>query len=131
LKLWMFARWGVSVEDLRAWRRLYSAGGPQALEPKPLGRPLGDGRSTLPERLQAGIVRTKRRFPTFGLKKVRDFLKRFGGQSVSTGSVRKVLAAEGTHGLPTAPRRSGARSCGASSAQARRAVADGHHELRR
>jgi hypothetical protein len=42
-------------------------------------------------------VRTKRRFPTFGLKKVRDFLRRFGGQSVSTGSVRKVLAAEGLH----------------------------------
>jgi transposase-like protein len=97
--------WGVSPESLRGWRARYELGGPQALEPKKLGRPSGDGRSTLPEPLQAEIVRTKRRFPTFGLKKVRDFLKRFGGQSVSTGSVRKVLAAEGLHALPAAPRR--------------------------
>jgi len=50
-------------------------------------------------------VRTKRRFPDFGLKKVRDFLKRFQGQHVSTGSVRKVLKAEGLHELPAPPRR--------------------------
>jgi transposase InsO family protein len=77
--------------------RSYEQGGPQALEPRRRGRPPGAGRSTLPVPLQAEIVRTKRRFPTFGLKKVRDFLKRFGGKSVSTGSVRKVLAAEGLH----------------------------------
>ncbi len=97
--------WGVSPESLRGWQARYELGGPQALEPKKLGRPSGEGRSTLPEPLQAEIVRTKRRFPSFGLKKVRDFLKRFGGTRVSTGSVRKVLSAEGLHALPTAPRR--------------------------
>ena len=97
--------WGVSPESLRAWRRAYELGGPKALEPKKLGRPLGGGRSTLPESLQAEIVRTKRRFPLFGLKKVRDFLKRFAGQSVSTGGVRKVLAAEGLHERPVEHRR--------------------------
>lgn len=66
---------------------------------------LGEGRSTLPEALQAEIVRTKRRFPLFGLKKVRDFLKRFAGQSVSTGGVRKVLVAEGLHERPAEKRR--------------------------
>ena len=95
--------WGVSPESLREWRARYELGGPQALEPKKLGRPRGEGRSTLPELLQAEIVRTKRRFPTFGLKKVRDFLKRFQGQTVSTGSVRKVLKTEGLHEV--APKR--------------------------
>ena len=97
--------WGVSAESLRGWQARYELGGPQALEPKKLGRPSGAGRSTLPEPLQAEIVRTKRRFPTFGLKKVRDFLKRFAGQSVSTGSVRKVLSAEGLHARPVERRR--------------------------
>lgn len=89
--------WGVSPESLRGWRARYELGGPQALEPKKLGRPKGEGRSQLPEALQTEIVRTKRRFPAFGLKKVRDFLKRFQGRSVSTGSVRKVLKASGLH----------------------------------
>ena len=97
--------WGVSPESLREWRARYELGGPQALEPKPLGRPAGDGRSTLSAPLQAEIVRTKRRFPTFGLKKVRDFLKRFQGQRVSTHSVRKVLKAEGLHEPAPKPRK--------------------------
>ncbi len=97
--------WGVSPESLRGWRRAYELGGPQALEPKKLGRPTGGGLSMLPAALQSEIVRTKRRFPFFGLKKVRDFLKRFAGQSVSTGSVRKVLAAEGLHERPAERRR--------------------------
>jgi len=45
--------WGVSPESLRGWRARYELGGPQALEPKKLGRPAGDGRSQLPEPLQA------------------------------------------------------------------------------
>jgi transposase-like protein len=97
---------GVSTESLRAWRRAYEDGGPKALEPKPRGRPKGDGRSKLPSSLQTEILRTKQRFPLFGLKKVRDFLARFSGTRVSTGSVRKVLAAEGLHPSATAkPRR--------------------------
>jgi transposase InsO family protein len=90
-------QWGVSEGSLRAWMRRYRKGGPKALETGELGRPCGDGRSQLPEPLQAEIVRTKRRFPDFGLKKVRDFLARFQGKRVSTGSVRKVLRSEGLH----------------------------------
>ena len=97
--------WGISAESLRSWRTRFELGGPQALEPKAVGRPRGKGRSQLPEPLQAEIVRTKRRFPTFGLKKVRDFLARFQGQRVSTGSVRKVLRAEGLHALPAPARK--------------------------
>lgn len=97
--------WGVSPESLRGWRARYELGGPKALEPKRLGRPRGEGRSQLPDPVQAEIVRTKRRFPSFGLKKVRDFLARFGGTRVSTGSVRKVLALEGLHAVERPARR--------------------------
>jgi transposase InsO family protein len=97
--------WGVSAESLRGWRARYELGGPQALEPRKLGRPHGAGLSTLPAPLQAEIVRTKLRFPTFGLKKVRDFLKRFQGERVSTGSVRKVLKSRGLHAPVLKPRR--------------------------
>jgi transposase InsO family protein len=97
--------WGVSPESLRLWRARYELGGPKALEPKKLGRPRGDGRSQLPLPLQAEVVRTKLSFPSFGLKKVRDFLARFHGRRVSTGSVRKILRSEGLHALPSKPRR--------------------------
>jgi transposase InsO family protein len=97
--------WDVSPESLRLWRARYELGGPKALEPKKLGRPRGDGRSQLPAPLQAEIVRTKLRFPDFGLKKVRDFLARFQGKRVSTGSVRKVLRSKGLHVVPSKPRR--------------------------
>ncbi len=97
--------WGVSSASLRNWRRSWEIGGAKALEPKRQGRPKGEGRSQLPEPLQSEILRTKRRFPSFGLKKVRDFLKRFGGQSVSTGSVRKVLKSEGLHQPPVKRRK--------------------------
>ena len=106
LPAYEFARlWGVSSESLRAWRRAFDLGGPKALEPKKRGRPAGKGRSQLPTALQEEIVRTKRRFPSFGLKKVRDFLARFQGQRVSTGSVRKVLRTEGLHATPRPPRK--------------------------
>jgi transposase InsO family protein len=102
----LFAQqWGVSEGSLRAWMRRYRKGGPKALETGELGRPRGEGRSQLPLPLQAEIVRTKRRFPDFGLKKVRDFLARFQGKRVSTGSVRKVLRSEGLHAPLERPRR--------------------------
>jgi transposase-like protein len=45
--------WGISAESLRSWRTRFELGGPQALEPKAVGRPRGKGRSQLPEPLQA------------------------------------------------------------------------------
>jgi transposase InsO family protein len=41
------------------------------------------------------IARTKTRFPEFGLKKVRDFLRRFQGIAVSTGTVARTLQERG------------------------------------
>ncbi len=51
------------------------------------------------------IVRTRERFDHFGLRKVRDFLKRFSGIEVSMGTVRKVLDEAGIEPQPVPSRR--------------------------
>ncbi len=68
-----FARtWGVSAGTLHTWLRSYREAGPQGLERIKVGRPRGKGRSQLPAGVQSEIVIVRRRFPDFGLKKVRD-----------------------------------------------------------
>jgi transposase InsO family protein len=96
MKLDTFARtWGVSPWTLRTWLARYAELGPKGLETRRRGRPPGSGGGfpSVPEAVREEIVRTKRRFPDFGLKKVRDFLRRFQGVKVSTGTVARTLDA--------------------------------------
>jgi transposase InsO family protein/transposase-like protein len=86
--------WGVGTTSLSVWARQYAAKGPKALE-HPLTGTGPRGRKGLAAGLKAAIVGTRRQFPGFGLKKVRDHLWRFGGLKVSIGSVRKTLRAAG------------------------------------
>jgi transposase InsO family protein len=89
-----FARtYGVSPWTMRTWVTRYRAEGPKGLEPRPRGRPKGSGGFVhrVPEPVREEIARTKRRFPDFGLKKVRDYLRRFQGVAVSTGTVSRTL----------------------------------------
>jgi len=89
-----FARvWGLSPWTLRDWISRYKDAGPKGLEPKQRGRPRGAGRfaRSVPDVVRDEIARTKLRFPIFGLKRVRDFLARFSGVKVSTGTVARVL----------------------------------------
>jgi hypothetical protein len=76
------------------WIRQWRAGGAKALDHPEAGR-APRGRKGLAAGLKAAIVGTRRQFPGFGLKKVRDHLWRFGGLKVSVGSVRKTLRAAG------------------------------------
>lgn len=103
-----FARtYGCSPWTLRGWLKRYAAGGPKALETRRLGRPPGRG-NDLPrvsESVRTEIVRTKTRFPDFGFKKVRDFLRRFQGVAVHTGTVRRTLAQAGIPPLPPPKKR--------------------------
>jgi transposase InsO family protein len=56
--------------------------------------------------VQAAIVETKRRFPDFGLRRVRDYLARFLHLKVSEGGVATVVAAmDPPPATPPAPRR--------------------------
>ena len=89
-----FARlWGISSAALRRWLRRYQEAGPKGLEPHPTGprRPGRAPKHRLPDAVREEIARTKRRFPDFGLKRVRDFLSRFGGVRVSAATVARVL----------------------------------------
>ena len=88
-----FARtYGISPWTMRTWLKRYQVEGPKGLEPRPRGRKPGTwGLSRVPAAVREEITRTKRRFPEFGLKKVRDFLHRFQGIAVSTGTVARTL----------------------------------------
>ncbi|MGD0455895.1 MAG: DDE-type integrase/transposase/recombinase [Solirubrobacteraceae bacterium] len=81
--------WGVSESSLAKWLDLYQEGGPQALETRRSGgRPRNQG-------IRDEITDVKTRFPDFGLRKVKDFLFRYHGVKVSTGSVRNTLREKG------------------------------------
>jgi len=99
----IFAKtWGLSLSTLAKWLRRYRDGGPKALERTPgSGRPTKPG---LPEPVRREIVEVKRRFPDFGMRKVRDFLARFSGLRVSAGGVAATLRRAGVEPLPV-PRR--------------------------
>jgi len=97
---------GVASQTLGAWKRRYEAEGPKGLELKGLGRPKGSGAgSTLPGPVKEAITATKRRFPTFGLRKVKDYLSRFLGLKVSEGGVAKVIRETPDLPAPVAPKR--------------------------
>ncbi len=95
--------WGVTVETLSRWIRCYEEQGPRGLEDRFLGAGKGKrpSRKQIPPAVRAEIVRTKHRFPSFGLRKVRDFLLRFQGVKVSAGTVRNTLREAGVS--PPAP----------------------------
>lgn len=91
-----FARqWGMSHVTLQGWVAKHAQAGPKGLERLAEGPAKRRGKPPLAEPVKAEIAATKRRFPTFGLMKIRNFLRRFSGLTVSTGSVRKVLKEEG------------------------------------
>jgi transposase InsO family protein len=85
--------WGVSPYTLSKWLARYAEGGAAALERRRVG---GPGRPrVIPEEVREEIARTKRRFPDFGLRKVRDWLARFRGIRVSAGTVKSALDERG------------------------------------
>jgi transposase InsO family protein len=102
-----FARlWGISTKALVKWRRRYEEGGPKALE-SVYGRrkgAAGGAAKRLPAPLRAEITKVLKRFPFYGLRRVRDWLRRFGGVAVSAGAVRRVREEEAIP-PPEPPRR--------------------------
>jgi transposase InsO family protein len=94
--------WGVSATTLCTWMRRYRQEGPQGLETR-RARPR-KRKSTLPSGVLAEIARTKRRFPDFGMRRVRDWLARFKGIRISANTVQKALREEGLAGPPPRPK---------------------------
>ena len=101
--------WGVSVSTLCVWLSRYESGGYSALDDYSPAKSSDRRRgSKVPAVVRQEIVAVKKREPWFGLRKIRDWLLRFRGIKVSTGTIRKTIHAEG---LPLAiPKRKRRRS---------------------
>jgi transposase InsO family protein len=87
--------WGLSPTSLQRWLRAYRAHGPKGLESPWGGRRRGRKKQPLPDAVRSEIVATKRRFPSWGLRRIRDVLARFSGVRVGLHRVREVVAEEG------------------------------------
>lgn len=88
-------QWGISAVTLGSWLRKHGEEGPQGLERMASGPAKRRGRAPLAAPVREEVVAVQRRFPDFGLKKVRHFLARFSGLRVSATSVRRIRKAEG------------------------------------
>jgi transposase InsO family protein len=87
--------WGITVNTLSAWVKRYEKEGNAGLdEPYGTGKPRGPRRKPLPPAVKAEITRVLSRFPSFGLKKARDFLRRFRGLKVSPRAVQRTIVEE-------------------------------------
>ena len=82
--------WGVSTRTLLAWVRRYEEGGPQALRgPRRRARPKAPAGP-----VRDAVVALKGRFPHFGLKRIRDYLRRFAGLKAGVPAIRRTLREE-------------------------------------
>ncbi len=89
--------WGLSEATLGKWLKVYSARGPKGLE-APFSTPgtkRGRAKKPVPSAVREEIVRTKRRFPGWGLRRIRDVLARFRGVGVPVNKIREVVREEG------------------------------------
>lgn len=90
--------WGVSPASLGRWVSIYKNLGPKGLENSTLRQQVLEIKERhhkkISEKLEEVIVKTKKNNPTFGLRKVKNFLNRFEGLKVSTGAISRVLKEE-------------------------------------
>ncbi len=87
--------WGVSTSTLRTWVERYQEFGSDGLmNKKPGEKDKRRGNKTAAS-VRDEIIKIKKREPKFGLKKIKQWVYRFQGIKVSTGTVRKTVVAEG------------------------------------
>jgi len=91
---------GISPATMETWLARYQAGGECGLEPKGHGR---KGRAQIAPAVKAEIVAQKQQNPTFGVKRISQFLQRMLHLPGSPETVRQTLRQEGL--LAPAPRR--------------------------
>ena len=92
---------GVSQACLSKWLRHYRAEGEEGLKDR---HPDGSGRK-LPAPVRNKIVELKKKNPTFGVKKISQFLRRFFLMQASAETVRQKLKEEGLIKPPPKPRK--------------------------
>jgi transposase InsO family protein len=93
--------WGLSIKTLSGWLVREQREGSKGLATRKRGRPKGSlNRTGVSPAVSAAIVATKARFPDFGLKRVAQYLLRFGGVKVAPATVRRTLARAGVKPAP-------------------------------
>ena len=91
--------WGIGRSTLGKWLKRYEEEGPQGLEtrrPQRKAPPV----NALSESTKEAVRETKRKYPSFGLRRIRDWLFRHEGKKVSASSVKNVLVAADLHDPP-------------------------------
>ncbi len=91
--------WGISEVTLNRWYSLYKQHGAKGLTGELFYESHNKhnkkrGPKGISRELKKKITETKIENPLFGLKKVKNFLHRFNGLKVSTGTIRKTLKEE-------------------------------------
>lgn len=87
--------WGISSTTLLTWEKRYEERGSDGLMN---AKPRSDDKRVgpkVPAQVRAEIVDLKKKEPSFGIKKISQWLFRFRGVKVSPGSVRKAVVGEG------------------------------------
>lgn len=96
--------WGVSIKSLSAWLGRVARHGDSGLKSRKPGRPKGGGgRRTLPAAVAQHVVQTAQAHPSFGLRKVTQYVQRFCGVAVSRATVKRTLVRAGV-ARPVQPR---------------------------
>lgn len=84
--------WRVSASTLRKWLAQYEKDGPKGLEKSSFSEnPKKRGAKGIHPEIKEEIVRIKMAEPRLGIKSVRNFLMRFKGLKVSTGTINKTF----------------------------------------
>lgn len=90
--------YGLSTMSINVWTKIYLDKGPQGLQTEQINK--FRGRKQIPDSLKQEITQVKMDNPKFGLRKIRDFLKRFRGVKVSHKTVGKTLKENDIPPLP-------------------------------
>ena len=97
--------WGVRTGTLRTWLRAFEEKGPMGLDRPWLKAGHRRKRKNEHNGVREAIEEVKNRFPSFGLRKVQDFLGRFRGLKVSTRRIKRAAAEAGLGWEGEKPRR--------------------------
>ena len=96
--------WGICNSTLSKWLKRYLEEGPAGLETR-IPKSRKSHPKALPEAAKKKVQDAKRAHPTFGLRKLRDWLFRFDSTKVSTPTIRKTLKEAGLHHPPKPKRK--------------------------
>jgi len=87
--------WGISNGTLSLWLQRYRERGADGLMNQRHSRKDRRVGPKTPEVVRSEIIKIKKKEPKYGLKRIKQWMYRFRGVKVSTGTVRKTVLSEG------------------------------------